>query len=338
VTGSAARDRAHGPLLVIWVAVAACAAAVAWVFARDQVPWYIAWLLAAMFTGGTGGWLAARRCAGECARLQADLDRMQVTIAGFANSSGRFVGNIAHEIKTPLAIVVSQTDLLLGATEDPAAVRRLATSIAEDMRHLSDLVDSFLRLARPFAQDDASHHVPVHVHDFVVEAVRRCRSLAIGRGVSVAPVLEESGNGEAAPEVVGDAMLLEAMLENLLRNAVRFSPRGSRVVVRVQVRGGWVLLNVRDHGSGIAAEYLESVFDWFFQAPGSTLPPSGTGFGLAIARRVAEHHRGSISLRNHPEGGCEFVITLPRWYRGDLPAVGVSLAGLQGARPSATVG
>jgi signal transduction histidine kinase len=287
---------------------------------------------------GAGGWLVARRSAAEIARLRADLDGTQARLAEFSISQGRFVGNIAHELKTPLAIVVAQTDLLLASTKDPGAVARLARSIAEDMRHLSDLVDSFLRLARPFAQDDASHHVPVHVHDFVVEAVRRSQSLAGESGVSVVTTLADSADCEAAPEVLGDAVLLEVMLENLVRNAVRFSPRGARVELQVQLGGKSVLLRVRDHGAGIAAEYLESVFDWFFQAPGLALPSSDTGFGLAIARRVAEHHRGTIALRNHPDGGCEFQITLPRWHGEEPPAVGAPVAALPVARPAARAG
>jgi two-component system OmpR family sensor kinase len=285
------------------------------------------WVLAgALLTLAATGWLFVRRSAtaiaaagAEIAPLQARLARKRATIEEFTNSQGRFVGNIAHEIKTPLTTVLSQTELLLGCSNDPAAVRHYAKSIADDMRHLSDLVESFLRLVRPLAQEDTSHHVPVYIHDVVVEAVRRSQTLALESGVSVVPTLAEPSNGDAALELLGDSVLLEAMVENLVRNAVRFSPRGSRVHLLVEVRGESIVLYVRDHGTGIPAEHLESVFDWFFQAPGVTLPSSGTGFGLAIARRVAEHHRGTITLRNLPAGGCEFEITLPRW-RVDGPA------------------
>lgn len=229
-----------------------------------------------------------------------------------SDSQGRFVGNIAHEIKTPLTIVLAQLDLLLRNSHDAIAVQGLAKSIAEDVRHLSDLVESFLRLARPFAQSDTSNHVPVDVHDFVMESVRRSQALARTNGVSIVLTLAEPVDGLPAPEVLGDAVLLEAMIENLVRNAVRFSPRGAKVEIQVDVSVATVRVRVLDHGKGIAAENLESVFDWFFQSPGLTLPSAGTGFGLAIARRVAEHHGGAIELRNVAGHGCEFEITLPR--------------------------
>ena len=284
----------------------------------DEFPWLAASLLAGALALAAASWMVLSRSAGEIAAARAGLIDRQVRIDGlearlveFSSMQGRFVGNIAHEIKTPIAIVLAELDLLLRNNSDPDAVSTHARSIIEDMRHLSDLVESFLRIARPFAQEDTNHHVPVAVHDFVVEATRRSQSLARRSEVSVVPRLADPGDADGTPEVLGDSVLLGAMLENLLRNAVRFSPRGSRVEVQVGVQGPSILLNVLDHGLGIAAEHLESVFDWSFQVPGMT-QSSGTGFGLAIAKRVAEHHGGTITLQNLPAGGCEFQITLPR--------------------------
>jgi len=94
------------------------------------------------------------------------------------------------------------------------------------------------------------------------------------------------------------------------------APGGSRVDLQVEVAGEVIFLRVRDRGPAIAPAQLDSVFDWFFEAPGPTPQAQGNGGGLAIARRIAEHHRGTVSLRNDPDGGCEFEVTLPRW-RGD---------------------
>lgn len=284
---------------------------------RAEFPWLAASLLAGALALAAASWIALSRSAAEVAAARATMVARQVRIDGLearlleiSSMQGRFVGNIAHEIKTPIAIVLGEMDLLIRNNSDPETVSTHARSISEEMRHLSDLVESFLALARPFARADRSHHVPVTVHDFVVEATRRSQSLARASEVTVVPKLAELDEGVL--EVMGDSVLLGAMLENLLRNAVRFSPRGSLVEVRVDLQGSSILLNVRDHGLGIAAEHFESVFDWSFQVPG--LPQSsGTGFGLAIAKRVAEHHAGTITLQNLPAGGCEFQITLPRY-------------------------
>jgi signal transduction histidine kinase len=313
--------------------ITAAAAFSPWVLTSAHVPWYIAWVLAAgLLALGAALWLFVRRArsavaaaGAEIVSLQGELGRALARIDRLTSSQGRFVGNIAHELKTPLSTVLGQAELLLACSDDPAAVRRYARSVGADMRHLSDLVESFLRLAHPFAQEDTSHHVPIYFHDFVVAAVRRSQSLARESGVRIVPMLAESSNGDVAPEVLGDSVLLEAMVENLVRNAVRFSPRGARVEVEVQVRGESVLLYVRDQGKGIAPEHLLSVFDWFFDMPAQARRTSGTGFGLAIAKRVAEHHDGMISLRNRAEGGCEFQITLPRCRAEDRqPSDGVA--------------
>ena len=273
----------------------------------------IAWLIVHRAASAV---VSARARAGS---LQAQLEDARGRLANILHSQGRFVGNIAHEIKNPLTTALVQVDLLHRCSDDRAAVAGLAKSISADLQHLADLVGSFLRLARPLAQADTSHHVPVHVHDLVIAAVARCQPFARQGGVRIVTTLADPGAGEA-PEVLGDDVLLRAMIENLVRNAVRFSPRGSLVELQVHRRGETVLLTLRDHGTGIAAEHFESVFEWFFTEPGRQLPTSGTGFGLAIAKRVAEHHGGTIALRNRPEGGCEFEVSMPCRRASDQPA------------------
>lgn len=288
--------------------------------APTAVPEFVAWIIAGtMALLAVICWLPllrskARAVAADAkiAPLQTELDKALRRIRGFSESQERFVGSLAQEIKAPLATVMIHTDLLLASASDPATERRYAKSIAEDLRHLSELVESFLRLARPFALEDTSHHVPVHFHDLVLEAVHRCQSLASTRAVSVVPMLAES-RSNATVEVLGDAVLLQAMIENLVRNGVLSAPRGTQVDLHVGIRGDAVVLSVRDHGAKIDDDQLDTVFDGFFQVPVPFRPSAGTGLSLAIAKRVAEHHRGTISLRNVPEGGCEFAVQLPRW-------------------------
>jgi two-component system, OmpR family, sensor kinase len=247
------------------------------------------------------------------APLTTALAEAQRRIGDFTASQERFVGNLAQEIKVPIGVLLIHADLLAANGHDHATVARYTRSIAEDLRLLSDLVESFLRLARPFAQEDTSKHIPVHFHDLVLEAVRRCQSLAESRAVSVVLMLAKSA-GNHAIEVMGDAVLLEAMIENLVRNGVLSAPRGTRVDLHVQAKGDAVVLSVRDHGPKMDQARLESVFEGFFQMPAPPRPSVATGMSLAIAKRVAEHHHGNIRLRNVPEGGCEFAVELPRWH------------------------
>lgn len=263
-------------------------------------------------------WYGRRRdraVASARAPVQAALDRALDKIRDFATSQGRFVGTLAEEIRAPVATARVRAELLLESGREPATVERYAQSLVEDLRHLGGLVESFLQLAQPLAQRDTSRHVPVHVHDVVLAAVKRCRFLASSRGVGIVPTLAETRD-PAPLEVLGDAVLLEAMVENLVRNAVLSSPRGANVELRVRLVGDEVRLAVHDMGAPIPAEHLDEVFHGFFQWPEPMRAPLASGLSLAIAMRVAEHHRGSISLVNVPEGGCQFEVQLPRW-RGD---------------------
>lgn len=237
-----------------------------------------------------------------------------------AKMRGRFVGNVAHELKTPLALVLAESELLLLRREDPHAVGAIARSMATEIRHMSDLVESFLRLAHPLVQKDRSGHVPVFVSDIVIAAVGRCSGLSKSLGVPLVTVLCAPDNGDPSAEVEGDGLLLEAMVENLVRNALRFSPPGADVEVITRADAERAAIVVRDHGIGIPTGQRESVFDWFFERPGRASQVLGTGFGLAIAKRVAEHHNGAITLEETPGGGCEFEITLPRWHAPEAPA------------------
>jgi signal transduction histidine kinase len=257
------------------------------------------------------------RAAADAVALHAEVEHLAARLAQFGEAQGRFVDSLAHQIRTPLTIVLNHAELLLRCSDDGAAVRGHARSLADYTMHLSALCDGFLRLGSPFATGDTSHHVAVHVHDLILEAVRRCQSVARGGGVGIVPTIAEPGREDGALEVSGNEVLLQAMVESLVRHAVRCSPRGSRVDLQVEVAGEGILLRVRDRGPGIAPALLESVFDWIFQAPGTVEQARGNGGGLAIAMRIAEHHRGTISVRNHPDGGCEFEVTLPRW-RGDV--------------------
>lgn len=278
-------------------------------------------LLLVVASAGVAFWLgrrAAQAAASPPEGVQAALDRALDKIRDFATSQGRFVATLAAELRAPLATARVHAELLLESGSEPATVERYAQSMVEELRHLDSLVESFLQLAQPMAQQDTSRHVPVHVHDVVLAAVKRCRFAASARGVVVASTLAETRDG-SPPEVLGDPVLLEAMLDNLVRNAVLASPRGARVDLRVRVIGDDVRVEVQDMGPPIPPDRLEEIFHGFFHWPEPMRAPLASGLGLSIAMRVAEHHRGTISLVDGPEGGCRLEVQLPRW-RGDVRA------------------
>jgi signal transduction histidine kinase len=291
----------------------------------SPLPETVAWVLAGtMLVLLASCWLSlrsvqAKRSASTAknAVLQRSLDEAAVRISDFSSSQARFVASLAQELRDPLAAVLVQASLLVDNSSEPATVERYTKRVAEDVRHLSDLVESFLRLARPLAHEDTSHHVPVHIHDLVLDAVQRCQSLATTCAVKVVPMLAESA--EASVVVLGDDVLLGTMVENLLRNAMLSAPHGTQVDLHVKVHGDEVRLSVRDHGAHADSARLETVFDGYFQLQTLPRPSAATGLSLAIAKRVAEHHRGSLALHNVPDGGCAYEVQLPRWWPNQQP-------------------
>jgi signal transduction histidine kinase len=103
--------------------------------------------------------------------------------------------------------------------------------------------------------------------------------------------------------------MIERAVDNLLRNAQRFNPPGQPIELHAQRQGERILISVRDHGPGVDAEHLSQLGEPFYRAPGQTA--QGHGLGLAIARRAAERHGGSLILANHPTGGFIASIDLP---------------------------
>jgi len=289
---------------------------------------YLAWAVAGVLLMVAAiGWRLLRKTAARHAETNAKVAPLEAQhakaldkIRGFSESQRRFVGILAQEISAPLATIVIHADLILASRGDPATVQHHARSLVEDARHLTGLIESLLHLAQPLEQEDTSRHVPLHFHDLVVDAVRRCQSLAGARGVSVVPTLAETGTG-ASVEVLGNAALLLTMIENLLHNAVLSAPRGTRVDLHVKLQGEEVVLSVHDLGARLETDRLDSLFEGLFPVPIPARPSTGTGLGLAIAKRVAEHHHGTIALRNVPEGGCEFEVQLPRWRAEGPPQV-----------------
>ena len=109
-----------------------------------------------------------------------------------------------------------------------------------------------------------------------------------------------------------DADRIEQILENLFQNAMRYTPEGSTIDIAIYPKGELAILSVRDHGSGIPADKLETIFDRYYQLNCMENPENGgQGMGLTIARRLARVHGGNLLVRNHQKGGAEFELELP---------------------------
>jgi signal transduction histidine kinase len=246
----------------------------------------------------------------EITRLQTELNEALGRLEEGYRAQERFISNVAHDLQTPIAVMITQSQVLNPASSSLTEYEEYRRSIEEEMRRLGGLVESFLTLAQADQGEALARREPVRIPDIVVETVEHCDPEAQLYEVKLVPNIVFVDDRTDAV-LTGDPELLCAMLDNVVRNAIRFSPTRERVEIEAVCTDHEAILTVHDRGPGIPEEYLSKIFDRFVRAPVDAVRPKGTGLGLAIARSVAELHEGRIAARNAPEGGCIFEIRLP---------------------------
>ncbi len=247
----------------------------------------------------------------EIARLQHELNRALERLERGYREQGAFISNVSHELKTPIAVLLSQAQVLKQEDRTSLEYRRFLAVVEEEMRVVGGIVESFLVLARIGHGKELVRRERLSVNDVVLEASEHCAALSRHHEVPLVTLLHLAADGEADLEIEGDPELLRTMLENLVRNALRFSPRGEAVDLRVTSTRDRAAIHVRDRGPGIPRDHMERVFDRFYQMTDQPTGPRGSGLGLAIAKSVAELHHGTISVHNCADRGCEFEVLLP---------------------------
>lgn len=243
----------------------------------------------------------------ELSRLAGVLNGMLDRLESAFRAQERFVATASHELKTPLAAVLAEAELLRRQGTDSRRMEAFLWRASEELRRLLRLVDCLLALERADAGVGLSHSTEVDLREILPDAVKACAAQAQNREVRLVLRLPED-----APCVVrGDADLLRIMAENLIRNAVGFSPQNE--VVEVCLEGGQdaVTIRVNDRGPGVAPDLATRIFEPYVTSARAT-GGTGTGLGLTVARGVARLHAGTIEARNLPTGGCSFTVTLPR--------------------------
>ena len=241
----------------------------------------------------------------ELKQLADTFDAMLARLDAAFAAQRQFTADASHELRNPLAIIRTNVDVALADPHaDPDDLRHTITVVKRASDRMARLVDDLLALAR--RQEPTLEHEPVDLgvavteasDDFVVPAAARNIVLdrAIARGVTV----------------TGDRDALKRAVANLLENAVRLAPEGSRIRLATGSEGDRAWIAVADEGPGIAPEDQPHVFDRFWRADKArSRADGGTGLGLAIVRQIAQSHGGSIRLQSKVGVGSSFVIWLP---------------------------
>lgn len=248
---------------------------------------------------------------GELYELTTTLNDMLDRLEAVFRAQEHFLTNAAHELKTPVAVMLGEAQVLGQKGRTPEEYDRFVANVQDEMRRLGQIINSMLILARADAGLPLTAVVPVSVNEIIMEAVTRCQLQAERQEIRLVPILAMPEPDRSEPVVQGDPELLRAAIANLIRNAIRYSPVQEAVDVSIQSDDETVLISVRDRGPGVPEDLKEQLFERFYSSSESDDSFKGIGLGLAIAKGVATLHRGAIDVSNHPEGGAEFVIELP---------------------------
>jgi len=220
-----------------------------------------------------------------------------------------FIGNAAHELKTPVAILKSTQQSLLQKPRSPGEYRAGLEHSLDDVQRLEQLLQWMLRLARAeqWAHGALRRDLsPVDLHASCEEAIERVRQLSQSRRISI----ELSRNGPAS--LPADPEDLQLVWCNLLENAMRYSPEGESVKLAISNNGSSARITIQDRGMGIASEDLPHVFERFYRGdPSRTRSTGGFGLGLAITKALVEAYGGSIAAESTVGQGTTMVIDLP---------------------------
>lgn len=212
-----------------------------------------------------------------------------------------FIADAAHELRTPLAAMCVNAEALQGQATGPVQ-HQLLNGILNSGNRAGRLVSQLLQLMRSDATTGEPHGV------IPLDALVQDRLATLSGLASLAQVELELVNAEPV-RIHGQRDSLESLIDNLVDNAIKYSPRRGVVKVALVGRDGRAVLTIEDDGPGIAPALRERVFDRFFRA--SKQSQSGSGLGLAIAASVTARHDGQIRLEDAPGGGLRVVVTLP---------------------------
>ena len=217
----------------------------------------------------------------------------------------RFMADAAHELRTPIAVLRTRADVALQSLRSPDDYAAVLRGMGHEAKRLGRVVDDLLTLARADAGERSVARERFFLDDVVIDAAVSIRTLAQAAGVAI-----EVDEFEESP-IIGDAALVRELVVVLLDNAVKFTPAGGSVSVRVQP-DPQPTLTVEDTGCGISAEQLPHVFERFYRGDPSRPREGGAGLGLSIAQWIAFVHEARLSVTSEPGGGVRATVAFPR--------------------------
>ncbi len=240
----------------------------------------------------------------ELADLGRDFDRMAERLQILMVSQRRLLGDISHELRSPLARMNVALELAEQTANDDTQI--YLQRIYRESGRLNELIGQLLALARLESGDTKDRETPVNLSELIEEVAHDADFEAKSNKCGV--VITHNDDAQT----IGNIELLRSAIENVVRNAIRYTGEATQVEIEQRQKNGEALIRVRDHGPGVPEEALSELFRPFYRvAPARDRQSGGVGLGLAIAERAIKAHGGSISASNASGGGLLVEFRLP---------------------------
>jgi two-component system OmpR family sensor kinase len=250
--------------------------------------------------------LAAIDTRDEIAELANTLNQIISRLEHSFRAASRFTADASHELRTPLTIISGELERLINDPTVPPPIRESLASLLEETEHLVKIVQSLLTLSRLDSGNAQTENAKIDLAELASNTAEQFVPVASEKQVSLSYHLPEP------VEIQGDRVRLKQVIVNLLDNAIKYTPSGRKVDLRVEARDKRACLSVSDNGGGIPESELPYVFDRFFRGTHTRAQsPDGTGLGLSIVQSVCTAHGGDVTVENLKTGGCRFQVVLP---------------------------
>ena len=251
---------------------------------------------------------AVERARADAERAAEENERLYREAQESNRLKDEFLATISHELRTPLTAILGWAHMLrTGEFEGDAALKAFET-IERNARAQAQLIDDLLDVSRIITGKLRIDVRPIDPNSFIEAAVEAVRPAAEAKGVRLQKIIDTG-----VVSVAGDPVRLQQVVWNLVSNAIKFTPRGGRVQVRLERVNSHLEIAVSDTGAGIRADFLPHVFDRFRQADQrASRQHGGMGLGLSIVRHLVELHGGTVRAESEGEGkGATFTVILP---------------------------
>jgi signal transduction histidine kinase len=230
-------------------------------------------------------------------------------------SQEAFIADASHQLKTPLAILRGEVDLMRSKPRSAEEIRDFLRSVSQEVTHLSRMIEDLLLLARTDAPAASRMIEAVRLDEVLLELIPKFQKLAEARQVRLALNFAD----QATFEIRGEPMLVRAAIGNVLDNAVKYATPGSQVSVELGGDKDAVVVQVWNAGEAIPPEAMARIFERFFRAESDE---HGSGLGLSIVKRILDIHQGEVALENREGvsvelGGDKDAVVVQVWNAGE---------------------